>query len=258
MVEIGEWIPLQEYRRLPAAPGLYIVRHKVSRLEYVGKSVNVRSRMYYHIRAKIDDTYFYRSIQKHGAEAFEVCLYQLAPRADLCQLEVSLIAERGTFSPGGYNTTVGGEGAVGRKFTEEQRRALSDRQRGKVSSTETRERTRQSMLAVAADRRGIPRTAEVRQKISQARTGKTYGPRGPASEKHRAALKAAKLGAHVGAKNPRARAVGAWAPEAMLPQIFLTSQDAAAHFNLPKKIVGRWCRQGHQPAGACSHVFAYI
>lgn len=235
MVEIGQWIPLLEYRRLPDVCGLYIIRHIASEKEYVGLSKCVRSRLARHVRERRETTYLYRMLNTHGAGAFEVCVYLTGERHELNDLEVLLIAERGSRSPGGMNCTDGGDGTVGWKATPAQKEALRARRLGTKTSEEVKERIRKGGEAYANSLKGVPRTAETRKKIALAQVGRVYGPLGPA---HREASAAAKLGA----KNPSARAVLAWAPEALTPRIFETGREAAKFFGVTGAAVRVWLK----------------
>lgn len=91
------------------------------------------------------------AMAKHGADAFEFdVIAQARTWDDLCELEAILIRQHGTRSPQGYNLSAGGEGAL-----------------GAIRSPETRE-------LMAAARRGKPRLATTKAKLSAWRKGKSF------------------------------------------------------------------------------------
>jgi hypothetical protein len=63
------------------------------------------------------------------------------------------------------NLTDGGDGVSGYKFTEQQRKNISDGHKGQVVSEKTR-------IAVSKAHKGIPKSAEIRKKIADGNLGK--------------------------------------------------------------------------------------
>lgn len=249
-----EWAPLTDAQRLPATGGVYIIRHRASGKEYVGKSINIRRRMYDHCRPDGDDTVLKRALKKHGHAAFEVCIHTQAVEG-LEALEVALIAERGTFGAAGYNRTTGGEGVAGRKFTEEQRKALGDRRRGVKASEATREKIRQAALATAEDRRGVPRSNETKARIRAAAAARVMPLRGPTPDEVKLRIGAGNRGKLLGAQNPKAREVLVWSPESLTPETFPCGRDAARRFGLNIKSVSAWARGLYTPSNG--YTFSY-
>jgi group I intron endonuclease len=255
------WIPLTEPHRLPAACGLYLIRHRESGLEYVGKSVNIRSRAYDHRRARTGVTYLYRAIRKHGVEAFDICVLALGTEAEMTQLEIDTIAARGTFNPAGYNQTRGGDGISGYRATPEHRAAISARQLGRAITEETKAKMRESRL-INNPFRGRRHSPETLAKMSAALTGRPSVKseegmesfraamakrRGKPGHKHtdemRQHLSDVKKGVprpdgfgdrYRGEKNPMfgkrsafAKQVIAWVPNSLTPMTFDTAELAA-------------------------------
>ena len=84
----------------------------------------------------------------------------------------------------GYNLTIGGDGQVGFKHTEETKRKLSESHKGKTShkgyknSEETRKKISESNKGQTPWNKGIPHTEESKMKMSESHKGKTSGMKG--------------------------------------------------------------------------------
>ena len=83
----------------------------------------------------------------------------------LFDAERKWIAAMGTFAPNGYNMTLGGEGGFGMKMSDDNKRNVSKRFKGKKQSPEHIEKCR-------AKRIGLKRSEETRKRIGQTRRGK--------------------------------------------------------------------------------------
>lgn len=78
----------------------------------------------------------------------------------------------------GYNLTLGGDGCLGRKVSDETRVKISEGNRGKVISQEQREKISRSMRG-----KSHPVDAKTREKISLSKKGKWTGGRGAEGKK---------------------------------------------------------------------------
>jgi len=141
---------------------IYLLRHKVTGKEYVGKTVaSVRSRMRGHkARAKSGATYpLSVAIREDGIEAFEVTILATASaHEDLWRLEQQHIASRGTLYPHGYNLTSGGRGNYGWKVPAEAREKMAAAKRGKSTWNKGLQMSPEQRNALSLARRGRPRT----------------------------------------------------------------------------------------------------
>src|SRR5699024_192899 len=91
------------------------------------------------------NTILYKAIRKHGKQNFkvEVLETRIDNADDLKEREKYWIKELDTYSftgGHGYNMTLGGDGLLGYKWTEEQRETL----KGRILSEETRRRISES------------------------------------------------------------------------------------------------------------------
>ena len=110
---------------------IYVFRNKVNGKMYVGQTQRTFAiRTKQHLSRR--DTYFDRALAKYGLDNFS---YEIIDRGDtleeLNEKERYWIAECDCLWPKGYNLTIGGEGIIGYKHTEEQKRKMSEIQKGK-------------------------------------------------------------------------------------------------------------------------------
>jgi hypothetical protein len=109
------------------------------------------------------------ALRKYGRAAVTVKTLVVADDWDyLCELERRAIAAFGTFAPGGYNTTHGGEGVLGLVCKPETRAKLSAINTGKKYTPEQCARLSEIL------RKRPPPSPETRAKLSAALMGKTH------------------------------------------------------------------------------------
>lgn len=122
----------------PGLAGIYLFQNKVNGKCYVGQSIDLRKRIKHHIsclKNKRYDLPLYRALEKYGLHNFELSiLLSFKPEFDdksklidyLNELEIKYIDQYKGYTEG-YNCTKGGDfGVLGLKFTEEQKKKVSD------------------------------------------------------------------------------------------------------------------------------------
>jgi len=94
------------------------------------------------------------AIRKHGFENFKIeVLHDSIDPDELCELEIAAIRDLNTFGKGGYNLTLGGEGALGTKLTEERKVDLvQSRARRKLEKTDEELALERARRATSAKR----------------------------------------------------------------------------------------------------------
>ena len=132
MVEFNK----EEIKKINICPGIYYIKNKINGKGYVGKSLKLRQRLYEHYYQNTDkDKVLYKAFKKYGLNNFEFTILQYIEEetkdikylnAVLSDLEIYYIDKYNTFKYG-YNLTLGGEGALGRVFTEEEREVIRQR-----------------------------------------------------------------------------------------------------------------------------------
>ena len=153
---------------------------------YIGQTANtLRHRILDHkaLALRGGGKLVHRAIRKHGWDAFEVdVLEEAEDRDDLDMAERFWIKTCNSLSPHGYNLEAGG---VQRNEISEQARAnMSRGQTGRKASDETRAlmsatRAGRPIHAVHRERlgdlnRGVPKTPEIKARISASLTGKKH------------------------------------------------------------------------------------
>lgn len=183
--------------------GIYAIVNTINGKRYIGSAVNIERRWYMHRWALERDRHHSHRLQtawrKYGEAAFQFIIIDRCPVDYLIQREQHFMD---TLRPQ-YNIArfaQGGSGAmteIGRQMIAESNRRRtgwkqSDEAKAKISlankgntATKGKPRRRDAVEATAAAHRGLKRSAETRQKISEARIGK---PRAPFSDETRAKL----------------------------------------------------------------------
>ena len=155
---------------------IYKITNSVNGKIYIGKTFKtpelrfrVHSRGYFAIS---------RAIKKYGLSNFTLSVIDNADNpAELSCKETMWIELFGSFGPRGYNLTVGGEGVLGLKFSEESRKKLSESHRGQIAwnkgkpfSIESRRRMSESHKN-QKPRKGYKTTPEQRKRNSESHMG---------------------------------------------------------------------------------------
>src|SRR3990167_7979837 len=108
---------------------IYVIRHKASGREYVGKTVEPLSHRLSGHRSRAtrgSRSPLHHAMQADGVDAFEMELLATATSHDeLWALEKQFIEERNTVYPNGYNLVRGGRGNFGWKMPEDTRAKIA-------------------------------------------------------------------------------------------------------------------------------------
>lgn len=157
---------------------VYLHRCRVNGKGYVGiTSRGVRQRLYSHESEARHGSNrpFARAIRKHGIDTFETSVLAsgLTEQQALAE-EQRFIRELGTFGSGGYNATIGGEGTLGARLTDERRKEISEHFRSLPRTERHRKRCSDALKGrvlkpehiekMAAARRGIKQSPEMAER----------------------------------------------------------------------------------------------
>ena len=166
---------------------IYCIKNIINNKEYVGltkRPLEERWKQHIYESNKQDswewNTPLGNAIKKYGKDLFEVfVLEECSSETELKQKEIQLIKERKSLSTeNGYNLTLGGDGRLGYKLSEETKRKIGEGNFGKVMSNEAKEK-----MSVAAKKRSVGKlspmdgkkhTEESKQKIISFLTGRKH------------------------------------------------------------------------------------
>ncbi len=154
---------------------VYVIKNKITGKEYVGVTtltpeerfkVHVATAQGIHKSRYKNQPYFYRSLIKYGAKAWKIRVVHsgCATKAGISKNERKFIAQLGTYAPGGYNTTLGGEGTFGYKMSDEAKQKLRELRLGTKHKSSTLRKMRES-------RKGMVFTKATRMKMSESQLG---------------------------------------------------------------------------------------
>jgi len=179
---------------------IYKIVNKINGKIYIGQtSQSLNHRMGEHLsEAKTRGVRLIgRAFRKYGISSFDVSIIDTAESSDvLNEKEIYWTSYYNSKVPHGYNLTDGGKGQRGYRRSEETRRKLSASRKGvptgrkgiPVHSEATKKRLSEMNSGPNNPRYGKPRSAETKEKLRLAHTGKVL------SEEHKAKLSKAKKG----------------------------------------------------------------
>ena len=143
---------------------VYKITNTINNKAYIGISIHEpeKSRIQKHLSGK-GNRIIANAVKKHGKDAFT---YEILEAnvfdVSLPKLEIFYIAHYNTVAPNGYNLTYGGDGA---SHLEQTRCKISESKRGKPRSAETR-------LKLSKANKGKKHSEDTRRKISEGNKGK--------------------------------------------------------------------------------------
>ena len=123
---------------LSNVPGIYKITNIINGKCYIGQSIYLKKRIKRHLSYKShkDNLALYKAFNKYGVNKFTIEILETIDtekcnniKSELDKLEVFYIKKYNSYISG-YNQTIGGDaGIAGYKFTDEQRRKVSEHQK---------------------------------------------------------------------------------------------------------------------------------
>lgn len=155
---------------------VYIVTNQINGKQYVGQTLEgLHSRWMKHKYCartnKHPTNHFMNAIRKHGEDNFIIEPIKIVSLDSLDSIEEQYIAELDTYN-NGYNSTLGGQSGRGRIMSDEQKKAIGNRHRGKTISKEHRESMSKKMKGRVSNRKGCIVSEEQKKKISETLAGR--------------------------------------------------------------------------------------
>jgi len=166
---------------------IYCIKNTINNKEYIGlttKPLEHRWKQHIYESNKKDswewNTPLGNAIKKYGKDSFQIfVLEECSSETELKQKEIQLIRERKSLATEtGYNLTLGGDGRLGYKLSEETKRKIGEGNIGKVMSNEAKEK-----MSVAAKKRSVGKlspmngkkhTDDALKKISESSKGRIF------------------------------------------------------------------------------------
>lgn len=117
---------------------VYAHINKTNGKVYVGQTSQDINQRWRNGKGYINNTLFYRAIEKYGWDGFEhKIIYTELTKREADEKEIEMIAFYNSNNPErGYNLTIGGGGTSGYHLTEEQKRKISEVQKGRKLTEE--------------------------------------------------------------------------------------------------------------------------
>lgn len=173
-IDLSEYIiqnPIELYGSSEIIGSVYMFVNKTNNKKYIGKTISkISSRFSAHEnKSKNSDYYFYKAIRKYSWEGFDkYVIFQTNVLTNnkvnksllnsiICDKEIEFINKFNTNNSNfGYNTTGGGEGMTGIKFSEETRKKMSESRKGEGNSMygKTLEKNPRSIPILQLDKDG--------------------------------------------------------------------------------------------------------
>lgn len=141
--------------------GIYKITNRINNKCYIGKSVNIESRLDQHRNNYHSNIYLQNAIKKYGIENFIFEVIEECSENLLNEKEIYWIKYYGSFGKDGYNLTEGGDGGNFKYYTYEQRSRVL---KGHKVSKETR-------IKIGKFHKGKHLSEETRRKISESNKG---------------------------------------------------------------------------------------
>jgi len=128
-------------------PCVYQIKHKESGKIYIGSTtLGLRKRIYAHHSKHGNCTKLRNAIQKYGKDAFVVIVLEYCNKENTIEREQYWVDILQPFNENGYNLArTAGRPTLGRVFSLETRKKLSDAHKGKVRTKEHNENLKRSL-----------------------------------------------------------------------------------------------------------------
>lgn len=182
---------------------IYLRTNLVNGKQYVGQTRNFKQREYnwHNLNWGYAGKCIDAARKKYGTENFDTeILRECKTQEELNEWEMYYIKELNTKVPNGYNLTDGGEGSIGCIFSDERRRELSEKMKGKGNAFYGKHHSEETKAKLSKANKGRKHSEEAKQKMKgriSSFKGKHH------SEEAKEKLRKAHLGTHLSEETKR-------------------------------------------------------
>jgi len=164
---------------------IYKATNSINNKSYIGQTIhNLNDRMGAHFQeAKKDNLPFHNALLKYKHEFIWEKIDQCDSKEELDEMEFHYIKQYDTLFPNGYNMTLGGEGTHGWKPSNDTKKKIGLKQKGRKKSIEEIEKHRSSIKKIWKDKNSIYNSIEYREKLRKSISNSLTGRK--LSKKHK-------------------------------------------------------------------------
>ena len=120
---------------------VYVITNIVNGKQYVGITGELKLRWYRHKKANGSSPALHAAIKAYGVDNFVFThLMDVFNLEHAIEIEIELIASKGTKAPYGYNLTNGGDGSAGNKLSDETKRKIGEASKLRFHSDDVRKK----------------------------------------------------------------------------------------------------------------------
>lgn len=154
--------------------GIYIITNLVNGKVYIGKTEESFKRRWWHHVSSLNGNYhknnhLQSAWNKYGEKNFKFEILHIHEEGEnLSNLEVKFIEKFDSFN-NGYNQTLGGEGTLGHKQSDDAKRKIGEKNRINMTGKKLSEETK---LKMSNSHKGYVKTEEHRKNLSKSLKGK--------------------------------------------------------------------------------------
>lgn len=169
--------------------GVYSITNIINNKIYVGSSINIGSRFERHrndlIKNKHGNQRLQRAWNKYGKDNFKFNILELVAKEDEVEILRDSLLNREQFwidfhkcyNPQfGYNLNPKADSSIGRVFTEEHRRKLSEAHKGRKQTKEAKEKLSKALKGRPSKLKGVKISEEHRKNIGKSKLGFKHTP----------------------------------------------------------------------------------
>ena len=156
---------------------IYLRTNKINGKQYVGQVITRRFKTrqsdWNNLKRPYAGIFLNRARAKYGIDAFDFEILKECEDEELDYWEMYYIKELNTKTPNGYNLTDGGDGMKGYHWSEESKRKISEKAKGRKHTEESRKKMSEVQNGENNGFYGKHHSEETKKKISEAHKGMT-------------------------------------------------------------------------------------